>query len=112
MRRWRERARVADYLVAVQEEDGYLGTYAPERRFMREQPPRPCTWDGAPGERTWDIWTHSYLILGMLEVHRYFRRPRYLDAARRIGDLCLRTLTDGGIDITNSATISACRPPC
>lgn len=94
--------RVADYLVGVQEEDGYLGTYAPERRFMRKQAAKPGTWDGAPALRTWDIWTHAYLILGLLEVHRHFPTPRYLDAACRIGDLCWRTLdltrNDGGSD--------------
>ncbi|WP_426690562.1 glycoside hydrolase family 127 protein [Rhodanobacter ginsengiterrae] len=92
--------RVADYLVSIQEDDGYLGTYAPDHRFMRPQPPKPASWDGAPSVRTWDIWTHAYLILGLLEVHRHFPAPRHLDAARRIGDLCLRTLTEGGIDIT------------
>lgn len=92
--------RVADYLVSVQEDDGYLGTYAPERRFMRRQPPKPGTWDGAPSVRTWDIWTHSYLILGLLEAYRQFEEPRYLQAARRIGDLCWRTLVEDGIDIT------------
>ena len=92
--------QVADYLVSIQEDDGYLGTYAPDRRFMRPQPPKPVSWDGAPSVRTWDIWTHAYLILGLLEVHRHFPEPRYLAAARRIGDLCLHTLTAGGIDIT------------
>jgi len=92
--------RVADFLVSTQEADGYLGTYAPDRRFMQPQPPKPVSWDGAPSVRTWDIWTHAYLILGLLEVHRHFPEPRYLDAARRIGDLCWRTLTEGDIDIT------------
>ncbi|MFC5436101.1 glycoside hydrolase family 127 protein [Rhodanobacter umsongensis] len=92
--------RVADYLVSIQEDDGYLGTYAPDRRFMCPQPPKPASWDGAPSVRTWDIWTHAYLILGLLEVHRHFPAPRYLDAARGIGDLCWRTLFEGGIDIT------------
>lgn len=92
--------RVADYLVSVQEADGYLGTYAPDHRFMRKQPPKPGTWDGAPSVRTWDIWTHSYLILGLLETHRHFPKPEYLQAARKIGDLCWRTLAEGGIDIT------------
>ena len=91
--------RVADYLVSVQEPDGYLGTYAPERRFMRPQAPKPVSWDGAPSVRTWDIWTHAYLILGLVEASRALQAPAYLDAARRIGDLCLHTLTDGGIDI-------------
>lgn len=92
--------RVADYLVSVQEADGYLGTYAPDHRFMRKQPPKPGTWDGAPSVRTWDIWTHSYLILGLLETHRHFPKPEYLQAARKIGDLCWHALTEGGIDIT------------
>lgn len=92
--------RVADFLVSSQEPDGYLGTYAPDRRFMRPQPLKPASWDGAPSVRTWDIWTHAYLILGLLEVHRHFPEPRYRDAARRIGDLCWRTLHEGGIDIT------------
>ena len=60
--------RVAGYLASVQEADGYLGTYAPERRFtVKQSPPRQSTWDGAPSKRTWDIWVHSYLILGLLE---------------------------------------------
>ncbi|MEP6896923.1 MAG: beta-L-arabinofuranosidase domain-containing protein [Rhodanobacter sp.] len=91
---------VADFLVSTQEDDGYLGTYAPDRRFMRPQPPKPASWDGAPSVRTWDIWTHAYLILGLLEVHRHFPEPRYLEAARRIGDLCWKTLYEDGIDIT------------
>jgi DUF1680 family protein len=92
--------RVADYLSAQQEEDGYLGTYAAERRFSVPQDAPQRTWDGAPARRTWDIWTHSYLILGMLEAHRFLGEPRYLACARAMGDLCLYALTDGGIDIT------------
>jgi uncharacterized protein len=92
--------RVADYLVGLQDADGYIGNYAPERRFTRKQPPKAVTWDGAPSLRTWDLWTHSYLLLGLLEVQRHSATPRYLDAARRIGDLCWHTL-NSGIDITD-----------
>ena len=87
--------RVADYLVGVQDGDGYLGTYAPEGRFMRKQTPGPRTWNGAPGKRTWDVWNHTCLILGLLEVHRYLPNPEYLAAACRIGDLCWRTQRSG-----------------
>jgi uncharacterized protein len=93
--------RVAEYLVSVQESDGYLGTYAPERRFMRKQAPKPESWDGAPSVRTWDMWTHIYMVLGLLEAHRRLAVPGCLDAACRIGDLCWETLTRGGIDITD-----------
>lgn len=79
---------VADFLVAQQEADGYLGTYAPSHRFTVPQPPKPCTWDGAPARRTWDLWTHSYLIMGLLEAHKHFGQARWLQAACRIGELC------------------------
>ncbi len=93
--------RVAEYLVSVQGDDGYLGTYAEERRFMRRQPPGARTWDGAPSKRTWDIWTHSYLILGLLEVDKHFPDLRFLAAASRIGDLCWATLSAYDINITD-----------
>lgn len=92
--------RVADYLIGVQDADGYLGTYAPVRRFMCRQVAGPRTWDGTPGKRTWDIWVHSYLILGLLEAGRVLAHPACIDAARKIGDLCWQTLSTGGIDIT------------
>lgn len=90
--------RVADFLVSVQEADGYLGTYAPARRFMRAQPPKPWSWNGEPSVRTWDVWTHAYLVLGLLQAHRALHEPRWLAAAEKIGDLCLATLQH--IDIT------------
>lgn len=93
--------RVADYLIEHQDADGYLGNYAPSRRFMVPQPPKPVTWDGAPALRTWDIWTHSYLILGLVELWKAVGEDRHLSAARRIGDLCWQTLTTGGIAITD-----------
>lgn len=97
----RERVlQVADFLVSVQTAEGYLGTYAPDRRFTRKQAPPLRTWDGAPSLRTWDIWTHSYVILGLLEVNKYFPDAKYVDAASRIGDLCWRALSLGEIDIT------------
>lgn len=93
--------RVAAHLAGLQRADGYLGTYAPARRFMQQPPRGPQSWDGAPSRRTWDIWTHSYLVLGLLEVYRHFPDGALLAAARKIGDLCWRTLTEGGIDITD-----------
>lgn len=93
--------RVADYLIGRQDDDGYLGNYAPSRRFMVKQPPKPVTWDGAPALRTWDIWTHSYLMLGLVELWKATDVDCYLTAARRIGDLAWRTLGAGDIAITD-----------
>ncbi len=92
---------VADHLVGLQDADGYLGNYPPERRFMVKQPPKPFSWNGEPALRTWDIWTHAYLVLGLIEVWRATDEPRYLDAAQAIGDLAWRTLTQSDVRITD-----------
>ena len=91
---------VADYLASVQTGEGYLGNYAPHRRFMVPQPPKPESWNGEPALRTWDIWTHSYLLLGLLETWKCFGQEAHLAAARRIGDLCWQTFCEQGLDIT------------
>lgn len=91
---------VADYLLSVQEKSGYLGTYAPSCRFTdRVEVPAEPSWDGAPAMRTWDVWVHSYMILGLLAAAKSCGESRYLEAAARIGDLCLHALADG-FDIT------------
>lgn len=91
--------RVADWLISQQDEDGYLGNYAADRRFTVPQPPKPESWNGEPALRTWDMWTHSYLLLGFLETWRALGDDHYLKAARRIADLCWQAL-ESGIDIT------------
>jgi DUF1680 family protein len=78
--------RVAAYLAYVQEPDGYLGTYAPAGRM---------TSDAAYDRRTWDVWVHSYMMIGLLEVHRYWPDERWLGAARKIGELCIRLFGSG-----------------
>jgi DUF1680 family protein len=40
-------------------------------------------------------------MLGLIEAYRLLGTARHLEAACRIGDLCWRTLTSGGIDITD-----------
>jgi DUF1680 family protein len=79
---------ISDYLISVQEEDGYLGTYAPSVRMT------------APGpypKRTWDVWVHSYLMLAFLEMYHYWPEERYLNVVTKIGDLCVKTFGEDGI---------------
>ena len=93
--------RVADWLIARQGRDGYLGNYPPPRRFTTRHPEKPVSWNGEPSLRTWDIWTHAYLTLGLVELWRVTGEGIYLDAARRIGDLVWRALTEDGLNITD-----------
>ncbi|MEO8937226.1 MAG: beta-L-arabinofuranosidase domain-containing protein [Burkholderiaceae bacterium] len=92
---------IANHLVGLQADDGYLGTYAEPRRFMHRRAEPAPTWDGAPSMRTWDAWTHAYLVSGLLEVHRHFPDPRYVVACRRIVDLFARVLERGEVAITS-----------
>lgn len=93
--------RVADWLIEQQDADGYLGNYPPPRRFTTKHPPKPVSWNGEPSLRTWDIWTHAYLTLGLVELWRVTAEDNYLNAARKIGDLVWQTLTEGGLNITD-----------
>ena len=82
----------ADYLVATQEPDGYLGTYSPARRITNHNALSHAT--------SWDVWNLSYMVIGLLEVHRYFPDEKYLQAAKRIGELFLQTFVTEQQNIT------------
>jgi DUF1680 family protein len=61
-------------LAAAQQPDGYLGTYSDAHR-----------WGG------WDVWTHKYNLIGLVTAYQYTGNAQALAAARRIGDLLIRT---------------------
>ncbi len=73
-------------LSNCQEPSGYLGTYAVDA---------PCrfTSPDAGTVRTWDIWTHSFMILGLLEVGTALDKPEPIEMACRIADLILNAVT-------------------
>lgn len=78
--------KVVQHLQSVQEPSGYLGTYDPEStsRFTHPQ---------APEGRTWDLWIHAWLILGLVEAESVASGA--LDIAKKIGDLLVTTFADG-----------------
>lgn len=83
----KERVRgVGRFLVQQQEPNGYLGTYASDA---------PCrfTDKAATQGRTWDVWNHACLLLGLVEAHRLLPDEGFLDAAVRIVDLFDKTFT-------------------
>lgn len=84
--------KTADYLVSTQEKDGYLGTYSSDRRITNL--------DNKSFNTSWDVWNLSYMVLGLLEVNRYFPNDSYLSSARKIGELFLQTFGEGKQNIT------------
>ncbi len=64
---------VAEQLIATQQIDGYLGTYAPKDQLSEGD---GLGWDGP----VWDVWTHKYAIIGLLSYHLATDEPRALRA--------------------------------
>lgn len=88
--------KTADYLVTQQGQDGYLGTYSPDRRITNK--------NATTHNTSWDAWNLSYMVLGLLEVNKYFPNEKYLHAAKKIGNLFLETFGDGKGNITDYGT--------
>ena len=93
-------------LIATQESDGYLGTYAPDVRF------------GAFPSSDWDVWTHTYCLIGLLTYHQHGGDAAALTAARRVADLLVDTFGDDRADIlqagwhTGMAATAVLEPIC
>ena len=79
------RARVAGLmngLLATQDADGYIGIYAPDRRYRHA--------DGENGE----LWAQSRALLSLIAWHEAAGAPGALEAVRRAADLTLRRTAD------------------
>ncbi|HEY4206377.1 MAG TPA: beta-L-arabinofuranosidase domain-containing protein [Puia sp.] len=88
--------RTADYLIQNQEADGYMGSYSPALRITNTA--------SKLHKKSWDVWSLSCTVLGLLEIHARFHDERCLQAANKVGELLLRTFGDGSADITDYGT--------
>lgn len=79
---------VLNYLASVQEPDGYLGTYAPDAsaRF---------TCPEAERVRTWDLWVHAWIILGILAAAECEEFAHHRSVAIRVGRLIEKRFAEG-----------------
>jgi DUF1680 family protein len=84
--------RIVTELLKTQEEDGYLGTYVPSKRFQLAR------------DNDWDVWVHKYDLIGLLTYYQYTGEVRALDACRRIGDLLSATFGKDKKDILSAGT--------
>lgn len=88
--------KTADYLVSNQEPNGYLGSYSEQLRITNDK--------SKQHKKSWDVWSLSYMTLGLLQLNDYYPNAKYLDAAKKIGELFLKTFGDGTNDLTNYGT--------
>lgn len=81
-------------LLATQQADGYLGTYAKERRFY-----------SVPADKgSWDVWSHRYNLYGLLTYERFHPDGRIVSACERMGDLLITAFDEGKADLTQNGT--------
>jgi len=85
--------QVVDRLLAAQEPNGYLGTYAEKKRLYN-----------APAAKNWDVWTHRYNLYGLLTYERFHPDDRIVRACERMADLLISTFGEGKADITRNGT--------
>jgi uncharacterized protein len=88
--------RTADFLIRNQEADGYMGSYSPALRITNAA--------SKVHKKSWDVWSLSCTTLGLLEVHAKLHDERCLAAAKKVGELLLKTFGEGGADITDYGT--------
>lgn len=79
-------------LISCQQADGYLGTYAKEKRF------------GLYEGSDWDVWTHKYDLLGLLTYYRFTGDQASLKTCQKIGDLLINTFGPGKKSILSAGT--------
>lgn len=91
-------------LLALQDENGYLGTYrhpgwvlAADREKSREVMGWPCDWN-------WNIWCRKYTLWGLLEAHRLLNDEKMLSAASRLAEHLIRQLNDLGLKLRETGT--------
>jgi uncharacterized protein len=89
--------RVASALMATQQPDGYLGTYANGAHFAMGK------------DEKWDVWVHKYNLIGLLTYATYTGNLAALESAKRIGNLLVTNFgagspPGGSIDINERST--------
>jgi len=90
--------RAVKQLIATQESDGYLGTYPRDKRFIVQNP------------YTWDVWVHKYAMIGLLRYAQVTGDRQAVEAAKRVGDLLIRTFGPGGKNISRTGTQAGMAP--
>lgn len=98
-------AKFVESLAKCQDADGYLGPFPKANRLTGWA---PNTW-GSGGD-TWDAWGHYHAIVGLLNWHDETGDATALAAARKIGDLLvktyeLRTVASTGSPAMNQAIV-------
>ena len=103
--------RGAKEIMALQRDDGYIGTYKNSVDFMSPDPDVTekimgwrCTWN-------WNIWCRKYTLWGLLECYEVTNDTEILTAAQRHASQLIEELEITGTNIADTGTFSG-MPSC
>lgn len=84
--------KIVRFIVASQEQSGYLGTYSAHN-------PARFTNAKIGGVRTWDVWVHAWIMMGLLTSAQVPGCEAALPAAAKVGDLLVANFLSTGRSI-------------
>ncbi|MCL2361269.1 MAG: glycoside hydrolase family 127 protein [Defluviitaleaceae bacterium] len=97
---WDKIDYIAQGVIDNQEADGYIGTYLPETRWLRN------TGEGWEDPNcSWDLWVFKYCVLGLLHYYEIRKDEKALEASRRAIDLLIEVFGENGeknLNLTDS----------
>lgn len=91
-------------LLALQEENGYLGTYRQPGWVLAADPEKSQGVMGWPCDWNWNIWCRKYTLWGLLEAHRILNDEKMLSAAARLGEHLINQLKNQGLKLRETGT--------
>ncbi len=88
---------VVKHLINLQAEDGYLGPFPKEQRFIGH-----CYWDPQGQEGHWDLWAHYQVIYSLILWNEYTGDKKALEAAIKASDLICETFLKSGLEVIDA----------
>ena len=96
--------QAAHNLMAMQREDGYLGTYKDSLNMFSPDPQKAIEEVGYPSKWNWNIWCRKYTFWGLLESYELTEDNAILTCAVRLADHLLKELAENQINILKTGT--------
>ncbi|MBR0457714.1 MAG: glycoside hydrolase family 127 protein [Victivallales bacterium] len=91
-------------LLALQQPDGYLGTYRNPDFVLEADPVKSEPVMGYPCKWNWNIWCRKYTFWGLLEVFRATGDQQILAGARKMADFLIAQLQRLGLKLRETGT--------
>jgi len=109
--------QMVDRLLATQDANGYIGTYAADYTFMAK--PENESLSGIADDITmskkkkkksrpkggWDIWTMRYNLYGLLTYEKFHPDMHIVNACKKMADLLIEYYGVGKYDLTKYGTL-------